>query len=290
MGWRIVVIKNKAKLDYKMNYLTIRTEEKTTRILLDEISLLMIENTAVSLTAYLLSEFTKKKIKVVFCNEQYNPTSELVPLYGSHDTSHRIKEQIDWDPGIKSFVHAEIVRAKIRGQASNLAAECGEAHRLLISYLSQVELSDATNREGHAAKVYFNALFGKDFTRSDNNNINTALNYGYGVLLSAFNREIVSCGYLTQLGIFHDNMFNYFNLSCDLMEPFRPFVDREVIKMDHMNFGHNEKMHLVNMLNMDVEICGKTHHMLNAIRIWVLSVFEALRERDISVLHFPDYE
>ena len=90
---------------------------------------------------------------------------------------------------------------------------------------------DSTNREGHAAKVYFNALFGKDFTRDKDCPINAALNYGYSIILSCFNREIVCSGYLTQLGLFHENMFNHYNLSCDLMEPFRPLVDITVKKL-----------------------------------------------------------
>ncbi len=71
---------------------------------------------------------------------------------------------------------------------------------------------DSTKREGHAAKVYFNALFGMDFTRADDNPINAALNYGYSMILSAINREITAAGYLTQIGIFHQNTFNPFNL------------------------------------------------------------------------------
>ena len=98
--------------------------------------------------------------------------------------------------------------------------------------MGQVELLDASNREGHAAKVYFNALFGMDFTRSADISINAALNYGYSLLLSAFNREISANGYLTQLGIYHNNMFNHFNLACDFMEPYRVIVDWFVKDMD----------------------------------------------------------
>ena len=78
----------------------------------------------------------------------------------------------------------------------------------------ELEFGDLTNREGHAAKVYFNALFGKDFSRRSDNDINAALNYGYALILSSINKEIVSCGYLTQLGICHRNEYNDFNLSC----------------------------------------------------------------------------
>ena len=146
-----------------------------------------------------------------------------------------------------------------------------------------------TNREGHAAKVYFNALFGMDFSRSQDNNINAALNYGYGILLSVFAREVICNGYCTQFGIFHDNIFNPLNLACDLMEPFRPFVDHTVYKMNPTQFEHNEKVLLVQVLNRQVQIAGKQQYLLNAIRIYTKSVLEAMEQGDISLLRFPYY-
>lgn len=290
MGFRIVVISSRAKLDYKMNYLVVRTDEKTTRVHLDEISVLMIESTAVALTAYLIAELTKKKIKVIFCDEKYNPSAELCSLYGAHDSSRKLREQIAWQQDIKAFVWAEIVRAKIIGQISNLSETDDKAIMLMKSYIPEILPADTTNREAHAAKVYFNSLFGPDFSRSEENLINTALNYGYGILLSAINREVVAAGYVTQLGIFHDNVFNHFNLSSDLIEPFRPFADRAVLAMNLNKFEHDEKMVMVNLLNSKVKIKGQEHHLINAIRIFVLSVFNALAERDISKIDFPSYE
>ena len=143
-----------------------------------------------------------------------------------------------------------------------------------------------TNREGHAAKVYFNALFGLDFTRTADNNINAALNYGYSIILSAFNREVVSNGYFTQLGLFHDNMFNQFNLSSDLMEPFRPLIDKTVLSMPLLEFEHPEKMQLVNILNREVVIDGKVQYVNNAIKIYCKSIFDALNEDDSSLIRF----
>ena len=128
---------------------------------------------------------------------------------------------------IKKHVWAEIVAEKIRKQALHLQHwKCEEAD-LLYQYINEIEFGDVTNREGHAAKVYFNALFGMDFTRSAENVTNAALNYGYSLLLSTFNRCVVANGYITQLGLFHDNVFNQFNLACDLMEPFRPSCGSE---------------------------------------------------------------
>ena len=145
-------------------------------------------------------------------------------------------------------------------------------------------------REGHAAKVYFNALFGMDFSRSADNDINAALNYGYSLILSVFNREVVSNGFLTQLGMFHDNMFNPFNLSSDLMEPFRTVIDEKVISMSVESFGHEEKMSIVDLLNKEVYIDGKQNTLNNAIKIYCKSVFAALSERDVAEIKFYKYE
>lgn len=142
----------------------------------------------------------------------------------------------------------------------------------------------------YAAKVYFNALFGLDFTRTEDNNINAALNYGYSIILSTFTREIVANGYITQLGLFHDNMFNQFNLASDLMEPFRVLVDREVKQMKLDSFEHDEKMQLVNILNQEVSIDGRIQYVNNAIKIYCKSVFDALNDDDSSLVRFYRFE
>lgn len=286
MSWRTVVIASRCKLDYKMGFMVVRAEE-TKKIFLDEIAVLLIENPAVSLTGCLLEALVEKKIRVVFCDAKRTPNAELVPYYNSYDCSRKIKVQINWSDDVKGAVWSDIVAEKIRKQ-SDFLEDLGkdDEAELLRSYLSQIELCDATNREGHAAKVYFNALFGMDFTRSEENITNAALNYGYSIVLSAFNREIVTQGYLTQLGIFHDNMFNHFNLSCDLMEPFRILVDRKVKELKLVDFASEEKHFLLNILNDTVVINKTKQTVLNAIKYYCRSVFDALNENDLSLIQF----
>ena len=186
---------------------------------------------------------------------------------------------------------AEIVREKIVGQIAVLESEdCTEAASLLCGYLEEVQPGDATNREGHAAKAYFNALFGKAFSREQENAWNAALDYGYSIVLSAVAREITACGYSTQLGVFHDNMFNKLNLACDLVEPFRPLVDHAVRQMAPEKLEHDEKMQLVQILNRQILIDGSRQYMLNAIRIFVKSALDAMREENISSVRWPVYE
>lgn len=285
MSWRVVVVSNSAKLDYQMGYLTVR-QAATTKIHLSEISILLIESTAVSITAYLLCELMKKKIKVIFCDEKRNPISELIPFYGSHDTSMKMRKQIEWSKDDKTAVWTEIVAEKIRKQAELLKEHGRSEYSILNSYIEELQFGDSTNREGHAAKVYFNALFGMDFTRASENSTNAALNYGYGIILSAFNREIAANGYSTQLGLFHDNMFNPFNLGSDLMEPFRPLIDRKVISMQPDKFEHEEKMKVIKVLNEEVSIGGKKEFVNNAIKIYCKSIFDALNDKDSSLIKF----
>lgn len=285
MSWRTIVISKRAKLDLQLGYMVVRSEE-VTKIVLSEISPILIESTAVSLTTGLLAELSKRKIKVIFCDEKRNPSSELVSYYGSHDTSNKVRKQIAWKQNTKEAVWTEIVTEKIRKQKEILEILGKEESEILSSYIKEITWNDGTNREGHAAKVYFNALFGLDFTRTEDNYINAGLNYGYSIILSAFTREIVANGYITQLGLFHDNMFNQFNLASDLMEPFRVLIDQKVLQMKLIDFEHSEKMQLVDILNQEVLIDGKNQYVNNAIKIYCKSVFDALNDDDSSLMRF----
>ena len=236
------------------------------------------------MTAALLNELVKNNIKVVFCDEKFNPSSELLPYYGAHNTSKRYKQQIKWYAPIKNSVWRIIVRQKILGQADVLSMlHCDVQAEMLRNYADEIEDGDVTNREGHAAKVYFNTFLEEG--RRSESFINGCLNYGYAVLLSAFNREIVAAGYFTQLGIWHDNEFNNFNLASDLMEPFRPYVDRVALGIAD---GDREfKTKLTDILNYNVKIDGKNTTFDLAIRQYARSVFDALNSGETDIIVFP---
>ena len=286
MSWRVVVISSRSKLDYQLEHLVVRSDDDEKRIYLGDISVLLCESTAISLTAYLLSQLMQRKIKVIFCDQKHNPQSELIPYYGGYDTSGRLRAQLQWSEDIKAKVWQKIIIAKINHQAHVLDQhKKKEKAKLLRSYMLQVEPGDPTNREGHAAKVYFNALFGNDFTRKqDTEVVNSVLNYGYSVLLSCFNREIVAAGYLTQLGIWHDNSENPFNLGSDLMESFRPIIDDFAISQKYTVFAIEQKHAVVNLLNSKVYINDTEQYLNNAIDIYVYSVLRALEKEDPNLI------
>lgn len=282
MAFRTVVISSHSKLEYSLNYLVFKTLNEVKRINISEIQTVIIESTAVSITSALLIELSKRKIKVIFCDEKRNPNCELISYYGDSISSKRISEQINWNDEIKDLVWQEIVKEKIKNQASVLYSVSETDACELKRFAEDVLPGDISNREGHAAKYYFNRVYGKDFTRGTNDQKNVYLNYGYSLILSQFNKVIVSKGYLTQLGIHHKNEFNQFNLSCDLMEPFRPLIDNKVFELSDDNF----KDELINYLSSTVEIANQKQTIVNAIQIYASSIFKALNTNDVSQIKF----
>ena len=286
MSWRVVVISSRCKLDLSMNYMVVRGDGNK-RVSLNEIAVLILENNAVSMTGCLLSALIEKKIRIILCESKRNPQAEVVPYYGCHNDALKIKMQLQWDSLMKECIWTKIVTKKIENQAILLRKEEHVEAELLEQYVEQIQPGDVTNREGHAAKVYFNALFGKKFSRDDEENvINAALNYGYSLILSAVNREVTANGYLTQLGLWHDNQFNHFNLSCDIMEPLRIIVDEYVVQHPLSEFSVDEKHQIVTILNQTVRINNTEQNLMNAIKIYVKSIFDALNEQSIAMVRF----
>lgn len=285
MSWRTVVITNRCKLTYKNNYLIIRKEDNE-MIHLSEVGIVMVDSTMVSITTYLLAELAKRKIKVILCDEERNPISEVVPMYGSHNTSKRILKQVKWDEDIKGSIWTKIVKNKIENQSKVLERCNKEQVDALLGYAEEVKHNDSSNREGHAAKVYFNSLFGKGFIRHSGCDINTALDYGYAILASTINKEVVSNGCVTQLGIKHRNEFNFFNLSYDIIEPFRALVDDLVRDNIDRKFDKEYRYDLISLLSSKVKMEDKFYYLTNAIQIYIRQVLSALDEKDPSLVPY----
>ena len=286
MGFRTVVVNSRCKLEFRLNFLIVRGEQEK-RIYINEINVLIIESTAVSLTAALMSELIKNNVKVIFCDEKCNPSAELLPFYGAHNTSKRIKTQAAWSKEIKDEIWKVIIVEKIKRQAGVLKRRGFiEEETLLNSYAMQVLSGDVTNREGHAAKVYFNSVLPDGVTRRSGGFINGCLNYGYAVLLSAINREITASGYLTQIGVWHDNEFNQFNLGSDLIEPLRTVVDETMLLILPEDKTFKRKM--ANILNYTAVFDGKNTTLDVALRGYVKSVLCALESNNPSIVTFPE--
>ena len=280
MSFRTVVITRQSKISYKNRFLVVKQENDEKYIHLSEIDTIIVDSISVSISAYLLKELADNKINIIFCAEKHNPFGEVVPYYSKHNTSKMIQEQIKWKVSDKDKIWSEIVKNKIMNQALLLKKTKSPKYKLILSYIDEVVDGDKTNREGHAAKVYFNALFGNDFVRNSDDSINAALNYGYAILLSTINKEIINNGYLTQLGIHHKNEFNEFNLTCDLMEPFRIVIDNFVYYNQERKIDTEYKLDIVNILNGTFKYQGKNYTLKDIIRMFVKSTLESINNSE----------
>lgn len=276
MSFRTVVVTKQSRLTYKNRFLVVKQDIDEKYIHLSEIDNIIIDSPAVSISAYLLKELSDNKINIIFCDEKHNPFGELQSYYLSHNSPKKIMLQSKWDEETKKMIWKEIIINKIENQYLLLKKAKLESSDLLLEYSRKVVLGDKTNREGHAAKVYFNNLFGKSFTRNQENNINAALNYGYAILLSTINKEIVSNGYITQLGINHKNEFNEFNLSCDFMEPFRIIIDQFVYYNIPTVLDTEYKMKLVNLLNNTYSYEKKNFTLKDIIKKYVKNTLSTI--------------
>ena len=280
MSFRTVVISSQSRISYKNRFLVVKHENDEKYVHLSEIDTVIVDSISVSISSYLLKELADNKINIIFCDEKHNPFGELTSYYSKHNTSKKIKEQISWKQKNKDELWTKIVKNKIINQALLLKKIDSNKYNLILSYTNEIKLGDKTNREGHSAKVYFNALYGKNFNRNENDSINAALNYGYSILLSTINKEIVSNGYITQLGIHHKNEFNEFNLTCDLMEPFRVIIDNFVYYNFKREFDSKYKLDIINILNSTYKYLNKNYTLKDIIKIYVKNTLDSVNNID----------
>lgn len=287
MGFRTVVIKNRAKLEYSLNYLVVRGQEEI-KIPLSDINTLLIQNIQTCITSALIAKLIESKIKLIFCDEKNNPSSELVGYYQNYSNFTKICLQINWTNEIKNYLWQKIIIQKIFTEIKLLEfLNKTEQIDKMKDYSNNVQLGDITNREGHAAKVYFNSIFGKDFSRGSDNCINKYLNYGYSIIASTINREIKCDGYLTEIGIHHIGETNPFNLTYDFIEPLRAIVDYYVNckNIDEVNY----KTILNSILSFKVRYNGNEMFLENAIHLYVLNLINFLNGKNKEII-FIDYE
>ena len=283
MSWRTVVISKRSKLDYKMNYLIVREGLVEQRVFIKEIAVLIIESTAVALTSYVLCELVKQNTLVIFCDHDKTPLANLYTSYGTRDTCSKILDQVAWKDYKKDKIWTKIIKNKINNQKNVLKMCDADTNTINLMEMHRLEVveGDKSNREAVAARLYFKTLFGMDFNRDADCFYNAMLNYGYSLILSSISREISANGYLTQIGIKHCKATNPYNLSCDLIEPFRPIVDYFVKKYEgELSFNKDAKRYLLKIFESDFIVDGKVHKITSAIHYYILSVVKYLNTND----------
>lgn len=274
-GWRTLIVKDQEKLYYENGNIVICGEHEN-RFPLDQTKRIMIVQPRGSITLPLLNKLSQNHIDVLICNEKFLPAFSVSSL--SSGSSGHVMDQMEWSNQSKRDVWADIVRNKIRMQIAALVEFQIDVPKQMHEYVKNIYTDDSTNREAMASRMYFDLLFGKQFIRHADDEINAALNYGYSILCSAAARSISLHGYLNAIGIHHCGRDNPVNLACDIMEPFRPFIDVIVYSNQNRKLDWEYKKELIAVTE---GICQyKEQNMLveNAIEYYVLDITKTLTD------------
>lgn len=264
MGWRTVIVSQHAKISYSGRRIIVQTSGDVHQIPIDDVQILLIATTQAVLTTAAITELSDVGAKIIFTNRQGNPSCEVTANYPGNRSVLLIEQQVNWSQQLKDTAWTAIVKAKIEMQIQ-CARYLDKSTIALEKELKKLEFADITNREAVIARQYFQLIYGEKFIRNDANPINAALNYGYSILLSAINREIVANGYLTQFGIHHHNNASDFNLGSDLMEPFRPFIDGWVANQKFSELTADVKFGIVSILDLEIVYNNQKMILRNAL-------------------------
>lgn len=223
---------------------------------IEDVGVILLENQQTNITLPLLNALAEAEVQVVICNKKGMPSAMIQSMDSNNLQGETLRNQISCGEVLKKQLWKQVVEAKIKNQAS-LLNNIGEEGDILKPFYSNVRSGDVDNREGIAARIYFQHLFGDCFVRNrDEMGINALLNYGYSILRAATCRAIVSSGLLPAIGIHHHNRSNAYPLADDLMEPFRPFVDGvvyDLVTRGQMELTKEVKGELISVLYADTK-------------------------------------
>ncbi|MCL2676456.1 MAG: type II CRISPR-associated endonuclease Cas1 [Streptococcaceae bacterium] len=290
MTWRNVMIKDGDYLRLKLDNLEIEKQNQKFTIPLSDIATITLEGDKMALTTKLLAKFAHHNIALIICDNKYLPCGIFQSVGQYHRTAKRSLEQLNWSEDQKQEIWSKIVIQKITNQRAVMILKNSESERIekLDELLKNVELGDKTNREGHAAKVYFNSLYGMGFTRENNQMENYAMDYGYTIIRAYIARLVAGSGLISTLGIFHRNEYNSFNLIDDLMEPFRPLMDYYILDKIIPNYKEylswEARCVLIDFVNQPYLLNGKKTTIDLAMQNYVQSFIKAMNGENTEFL------
>lgn len=214
-------------------------EEKS--IPIEDIGVVLIDHPQITITSGAISTLMNYNVALIACNESYMPHALMLPFEGHHVQTQRMRSQITASEPLKKNLWMQTIQAKIYNQAKVLEQQ-GIINHPLYQFQKSVKSGDSDNREAAASNYYWSTIFPNipDFSREQKGLYpNNLLNYGYAILRSVIARSLVSAGLFPSLGIYHHNKYNAYCLADDIMEPYRPYVDKVVIQI--MNKIPNKK-------------------------------------------------
>jgi CRISPR-associated protein Cas1 len=271
---------------------------ETKQVPIEDIGIVIADHQQITLTQALMAKLLDNNVALITCNDTHHPTGMLLNLDGHSLQSQKFQAQLEASAPLKKQLWQQTVSAKISNQAAMLSWQKIPVNNM-SNWAKEVKSGDPENQEGTAAAYYWKNVFthtaiGPNFKRErEGLPPNNLLNYGYAILRAIVARSLVASGLLPTLGIFHRNQYNAYCLADDIMEPYRPFVDKLVWDLVRMNglyleLGPAMKKSLLNIPAMDVRIREEKSPLMVAVQRTTASLAKCFEGR-LRKIDYPEF-
>lgn len=289
MGYKTVLFSNPCSLFVKNRNLVYTQPDSLEKISvpLEDISTIVIDSQQINLTSYFISCCAEYNICVFTCNKSHIPNGIFTPFYQHSRNTKIVLNQINVKESFKNRAWQKIIKQKIKNQSDVIRILYDRDE--LDFYIGKVQSGDKTNIEGQTSKIYWNVLF-DNFKRHRNDKINTLLNWGYAIIRGTISKNIASSGLIPCLGVKHCNELNAFNLTEDLIEPFRPFVDLTVARMqitDDESLTKDDKAQLLYILHKQCNFKNEQVPIQTACEKVCKSFVRSIEKSNHNLLELP---
>ena len=262
--------------------------ESVRTVPVEDIGVIILDNKHITITQGLLEALLENNAAVVTCNSNRMPVGLMLPLCGNTTQNERFRDQLDASLPLKKQLWQQTVQEKIENQAAVLKECRGAEVRNMLKWVHDVRSGDTDNIEARAATYYWANLF-KNFKRDrEGDSPNNLLNYGYAILRAIVARGLVSSGLLPTLGIHHHNRYNAYCLADDIMEPYRPYIDRLVVGIfdnGSVDLDKNTKSTLLSIPVLDVTINDQRSPLMIAVGLTTSSLYKCFNGESRKIIY-----
>ena len=291
---RVLCFENPAQLSLKLEQLVVRRDEEVRTLPIEDIGVVVLDHKQITITHALIGALLANNVAIVTSDDKHLPVGLMLPLDGHNLQSERFREQIEASEPLKKQMWQQTVVAKVLGQAHILSLQNIE-HENMLMWAKSVRSGDTENIEARAAAFYWRNMFDSEFFIRDSQGLppNNLLNYGYSIVRAMTARALVGAGLLPTLGIHHHSRYDAYCLADDIMEPYRPFVDKIVLEMCQQgevtdDITSEQKRQLLGISTTDVSINGHRRPMMLAIQSTAQSVQKCFAGEARKIV-YPDW-
>jgi CRISPR-associated protein Cas1 len=296
MAWKGLHLTQAARLSLADGQCCVKRDDGEVRTAIEDLAWIVIDTPHATLTSALISACMDAGVAIVFTDSRHTPSGLTLPFHRHHRQGAVARLQAEAKESLRKRLWQAIVRRKICNQAAVLSGLGKHDAGTLREIARHVQAGDPENIEARAARFYWGRLFA-DYTRDNpEDRRNKLLNYGYAVVRAGVARALVASGLIPAFGLAHEGAANAFNLADDLVEPFRPFVDRLVLKTVTGGDGMNgdltveDRRAMAGALLIDARTGTERVTLLVATETAAQSLVHAFQQHKADRLVLPELE